>query len=102
MQMLTKAEMMERLERDIAAATPGDLADFHNDLFPREKITDAQASKNPARVLAKIQKKLGAGMHPEEIVELWNIVVVEPRCAEYDEEEDRYMVRPLLPVPADF
>ena len=74
MPVLTKRKAVETLTAEVLRATPADLAEYHNELFPRERVSVNGAGYDPAAVSAKVLKPIAAGLEIEEILDLWNVI----------------------------
>jgi hypothetical protein len=85
MPVLTKKKAVEVLSAEIRRGEPHDLVEIHNELFPRQRINEEVAERDPAAVSAKIFKHIEAGLEIEEILDLWNVIFPRYPRRWYDE-----------------
>ncbi len=78
-----------------------ELLEVHNELFPDEPITEEEAHEDSFPLVERIVAHLKGGLEPEEIVELWSLIVPRHRKVWYDEEEERFHYKESKPTPAE-
>ncbi|HKI33420.1 MAG TPA: hypothetical protein VKA46_16315 [Gemmataceae bacterium] len=86
MPAISRHEAVRRLLREVASLPADDLAEVYNELFPSQPTTEDQARQNRTGLLDRITDHVNRGLHPEEIVSLWNVVFPKDRHVSYDEE----------------
>ena len=87
MPTIPKAEAVERLAKAMEKASDDDLVEFYAELFPAKGRPDASGG-NGAPLAKQLVQHIRAGIEPEEIVDLWNVVFPGDRNVYYDEEDD--------------
>jgi hypothetical protein len=90
MPILTKKKAVEAITAEVHRGTPADLAEIHNELFPRFPITVKEAERDPAAVSAKVLKHIEAGLEIEEILDLWHMLFPGHRDSWFDEEKKKF------------
>lgn len=80
-------EAIERLAQAVEKACPDDLGQIYTELHPENPLPDVTGAK--AEPLAKeLAAHIRAGIEPEEVVDLWNVVFSKSGRVYYDEEDD--------------
>jgi uncharacterized Fe-S radical SAM superfamily protein PflX len=82
--IITRKTAIELLAKAIEQASPDDLADFHNELFPENPVEPDQAVRLAEKVLAHVTN----GLEVDELLDLWPVVFPQYRALEFDEEQD--------------
>src|SRR5260370_1343412 len=62
MAAITKQEAVDRLTRAVATASPDDLVEIYNELFPEEPTTENEATENPSPLVEKILAHIDSGL----------------------------------------
>jgi hypothetical protein len=86
MPVIPLKDAIEQLARAVEAAAPEDLAEIHAELFPAKHLPDLSGA-NAATVAPELARSIRAGIEPEEVVDLWNVVFPADRDVYYDEED---------------
>jgi hypothetical protein len=87
MSAIPMKEAVERLAKAVEKASSDDLAQIYTELHPENPLPDVTGTK--AQQLAKdLAAHIRAGIEPEEVVDLWNVVFPADRNVCYDEEDD--------------
>jgi len=87
MTAIPKNEAIERLAKAVEKASSDDLLQIYTELHPAHPLPDVTGTK--AEHLAKeLAAYIRAGIEPEEVVDLWNVVFPADRYVYYDEEDD--------------
>jgi hypothetical protein len=80
-------EAVEQLAKAVEKSSPDDLVQIYTELHPANPLPDVTGPK--AELLAKeLAAHIRAGIEPEEVVDLWNVVFPADRNVCYDEEDD--------------
>ena len=80
-------EATERLASAIENAPFDDLVEYYAEMYPSE--SRIQVGHPKATNLAELLvKEIRAGLEPETIVDLWNVVYPRDRNVHFDEEDD--------------
>jgi hypothetical protein len=87
MATITRQQAVDRLARAVKIARADDLAEIHNELFPEQPVTEAEAKANLAAVLKKVETHIDNGLELEEILDLWNVVFPAHRRVWFDDDE---------------
>ena len=87
MSAISKNEAIEKLAQVVEGASSDDLAEIYTELFPEKKASDI-ACANAVMVASQLARHIRAGLEPEEITDLWNVVFPSHRQVQYDEEEE--------------
>ena len=89
-------EAVERLAKAVEKASSDDLAQIYTELHPENPIPEVTAT-NAEHLANDLAAQIRAGIEPEEVVDLWNVVFPADRNVCYDEEDDvlRYNERQL-------
>jgi hypothetical protein len=83
---IPRDQAVQRLAGELVSMPPDDLAEVYNELFPSQPTTEDQARQDRNHLLDRIHDHVARGLHPEEIVGLWNVVFPKERHVSYDEE----------------
>ncbi len=86
MPVIRKNEAMEKLAQAVVVAAPDYFVEIYLELFPEKKAPDVSGVMGKA-VADQLAQHIRAGLEPEEIVDLWNVVFPADRHVSYDEEE---------------
>ena len=85
---IPRMEAVERLAKAVEKDSSDDLVhSLFTELFPADPLPDVTGPK--AELLAKkLAAHIRAGIEPEEVVDLWNVVFPVEGYVYYDEEDD--------------
>jgi hypothetical protein len=84
---IPKKEAVERLALAVEKATADDLVQIYTELHPANPLPDVTGQK-AEHLAEELAAHIRAGIEPEEIVDLWNVVFPAGRIVYYDEEDD--------------
>lgn len=90
MPLITRKKAGEMLAKEAEKATPADLADIYNNIYPQEKITFDEAERDHPAVLTKVLEYIKRGLEVEDIVDLWSVIFPAHRRRWFDEEKNRF------------
>jgi hypothetical protein len=88
MPSVPRKEAVNRLIEAVSRMSPDDLIDFHNEVFPKEPMSDPDPGANLSTVRHKVLEYLRRGIEVEEILDLWNVAFPESSNVAYDDESD--------------
>ncbi len=88
MQAVSTTMAVSRLSEEIAKYGWDDLRAIHNELFPRQPVTEVAAKQDAAAVRRRIVDRFQAGLELDEIIDLWNVVFPNSWNVYYDETSD--------------
>jgi hypothetical protein len=87
MPAIPKNDAMEKLARAVEAAPADVLVEIYAELFPEKRVPDVSGAGAKV-VAADLALRIRAGIEPEEITDLWNVVFPTDRHVHYDEESE--------------
>jgi hypothetical protein len=90
MPTLTKKQAVKAITEEVRRASPDDLVEIFNELFPQERTTLAAAGHDPEALSARILEHIEAGLEIEEIIDLYWIIFTDYRRLQYDEETNKF------------
>jgi hypothetical protein len=90
MPVVSKDKAVELLTKEIEQKLPADeVLEVYNELFPKDRRTEAEASKDVTPLVKRLVAYINGGQPIEEIVELWNLIfTTRYRNVGYDEETE--------------
>lgn len=87
MPAIPRKEAVEQLAKAVEKASSDDLVQIYTELHPANPLPDVTGAK--AEQLAKeLAAHIRAGIEPEEVIDLWNVVFPTDRSVYWDEEDD--------------
>jgi hypothetical protein len=78
-----------------------ELLEVHNELFPDRPFTEEEALQNYTPLVTRIVDHLNGRLEPEELVDLWSLIIPGHRKVWYDEEEERFHFNESKLTPAE-
>jgi len=100
MSAVPKQEAIERLANAVEKAASDDLVQYFTELHPADPLPDVTGTG--AGLLAEqLAAEIRAGIEPEEVVDLWNVVFPADRYVYYDEEDEVLRQREKRPDYAE-
>jgi hypothetical protein len=87
MPAITKVQAVQLLAAAAEKASPDDLAEIYNELFPEEPTTEKEAVTAAQGLAAQVVEHISNGLEVEEIVDLWPVVFPGCHDVRFDEEE---------------
>jgi len=87
MATITRQGAVDRIIEAVNEARADDLAEYHNELFPRQPIREDAVQADSSAVVKKVLAHIGRGLEIEEILDLWNVIFPKHRGVWFDEEE---------------
>jgi hypothetical protein len=87
MATITQRQAVERLTEAVGKATPDDLVEIYNELFPGKPTERGEATQDPSILVKKIVAHIDKGLEVEEILDLRYVILPNHRRVWFDEEE---------------
>jgi hypothetical protein len=88
MPAVSRDRAVELLIEAARSAHADDLVEIHNELFPRNPVSEDEAKGNRSELVDQIVSHIRNGLEIEEIVDLWNVVFPGHRRVAFDEDDD--------------
>lgn len=89
MPTIAKQDAIKQLTQAVEVATPDDLVEIYNELFPQHPSTEEEAAKDSRALVNVIVEHIDDGLEIQEILDLWNVIYPRHRSVWFDEEENR-------------
>ena len=101
MPVISKEQAVERMIRQVEKYDPDELLEVHNELFPNEQRTEAEARQDATPLVKRVVDHI-SGREIDELVELWGFIFpAKYRNIWYEEEEDGIHYDERDAVPAE-
>jgi hypothetical protein len=87
MATLSIQEAIKELARAVELASSDRLAEIYEELFPEKSAPEVSGAEERS-LAADLAGHVRAGLEPEEVIDLWNVVFPTDRHVHYDEEKE--------------
>jgi hypothetical protein len=87
MTTITQRQAAERLTEAVSKASPRDLLEIYNELFPELPTNPDEVTEDPSILVKKIVAHIDKGLEVEEILDLRYVILPKHRRLWFDEEE---------------
>jgi hypothetical protein len=88
MPAIAREQAVQMMRNEVDRLDAGDLVEFHNELFPRNKVPRQAVQGDVTPLFEKIVEHFNRGLEVDEILDLWNFLFPEKHVDAYDEEAD--------------
>jgi hypothetical protein len=87
---VTQDQALELLTKAVREQLPADeVLEVYNELFPTHPYAEAEAKKDPSRLVEELVAHIHSGLEVGELMELWRLILTRDRNLWYDEVEEK-------------